>query len=90
MGIALPEYCLRNLNDCEPLSQIKSDCGESFICCGYNNGKTRVFDEDRFRVCWKNKSINEISDWDKRDIIDTISILSGALSVDINRLNNQE
>lgn len=88
MAIELPDTCLRGYEDCEPLAQIASDCGTSFICCGENDGSTRQVEQDRFRVCWKNEDIDEESDWDERDLINTISVLSGALSVDANRKAN--
>lgn len=81
MPINLPEKCLRNLTDCQPLSQVQSCNGVSFICCGINDGTTRKVLEDVHTVCWKNEDIDEISHWDRRDIIDTISVLSQALSV---------
>lgn len=84
MAIYLPEKCVRGLLDCEPLALIRSDCDTSFICCGKNNGKTRKHKQDEFRHCWKSKEVDDMSDCDKRDLIDTISVLSQALSVDIN------
>ena len=89
MPICLPEKCLRDRNDCEPLAQIQSDCGSSFWCCGRNDGATRKIERDEFRVCWKNEEIDEMSDWDKRDITDTISILAQALSIDENIKDNE-
>ena len=84
MSISLPEKCLRNRDDCQPLAQIESDCRESFICCGLNDPSKRTILVDRFRVCWKNDVIDELSDWDERDIKDTMSVLTQALSVDAN------
>lgn len=81
--IVLPDECLRGL-DCEPYAQIKSRCGESFICCGLNSPEERTFPQDKFRVCWKNSEIDDMSDWDRRDLIDTISVMAQALSVDAN------
>lgn len=85
MPIPLPDICLRGLDDCEPLSQIAADDGSSFICCGMNDGRTRTVEHDRFRHCWVNREIDELSDWDARDLADTISVLSGALSVAMSR-----
>jgi hypothetical protein len=73
------------VNDCEPLSQIAADDGGSFICCGFNDESTRKHASDRYRHCWVNSEVDEMSDWDDRDIADTISVLSGALSVAANR-----
>lgn len=84
MSIILPAKCLRNRIDCEPLSQVKSDNGNSFICCGYNDPSSRKIEQDKFRHCWKNSVIDECTDWDRRDIISTIAILSQALHVDSN------
>lgn len=84
MPITLPEKCLRNLNDCNPLAQICSDNGNSFICCGKNDGRTRKIKQDEFRHCWVNSEIDELSDWDRRDISDTLSVLAQALSIDAN------
>ena len=89
MPIYLPESCPRSRTDCEPLSQILSDDGSSFICCGINDGSSRVYPSDGFRHCWKNAHVDELSDWDSRDIIDTISVLSQALSVKENRESNK-
>ena len=78
--IHLPEHCPRGLKDCEPLSQIIADEDGSFICCGLNDGETRTVEQDIFRHCWKTSAVDEMGDWDGRDIIDTISVLSQALS----------
>ena len=85
MSICLPEKCLRGCSNCEPLAQIESDCGTSFICVGQNDGSTRTVDQDEFTLCWKNSEIDERSDWDKRDLIDTASVICQALSVIQNR-----
>ena len=84
MPLSLPENCLRNLPDCTPYAQIMSDDSKSFICCGKNDGRTRRVEGDEFRHCWVNSEIDELSDFDRRDIIDTISVLVQALSVDAN------
>lgn len=82
--MTLPEKCLRGRSDCKPLAQIQSDCGVSFICVGHNLEKDRKYKQDIFRHCWKNEEIDEDNDWDKRDFLDTISVMSQALSVDEN------
>lgn len=84
MGIIIPEKCLRSLDDCEPYAQVESDCGSSFICCGRSEPVTRNVEQDEFRHCWKNSMIDERTDFDKRDVISTIAILSQALHVDAN------
>ena len=77
--------CPRCRKDCVPLSNIISDEEpRSFICVGYNNGKDRVVKGDRFTHCWKNEVTDERGHWDKRDLIDTVSVMSQALSIDEN------
>ena len=84
MGIVLPDSCPKGLCDCSPLAQIVSDDGVSFICSGHNDGTNRVINADRFRVCFKNDQIDDMTDFDDRDMIDTISVMSQALSADAN------
>lgn len=84
MPLRLPETCLRGLSDCEPLAQIQSDNGDSFICCGVNDGARRKMNEDRFTHCWQNSEVQQMDYWSMRDMKDTISVLAQALSVDAN------
>ncbi len=78
MPIYLPAKCLRNCDDCQPLAQIEVE--GSFICIGLNDPETRKQDQDIFRHCFKNEAIDERTDWDERDIIDTVSVLMQGLS----------
>jgi len=86
MSINVPDNCPRGL-PCEPLSQILDDEDEGFICCGLNDGSTRVEKQDEFTFCFKGEHIDERSDWDKRDLISTIAIMSMALTVQANMEN---
>jgi len=87
----LPYKCLRKRKDCQPLSQIIADENNDFICCGLNDPESRSIPQDNFCFCWKNNSYDDRSDWDERDIKDTIHVLSEALSVEANiRLNKQD
>ena len=79
--IKLPEKCLRGMDRCMPLSQLQSDCGRSFMCCGENDGSDREYEQDKYTVCFKNDIIDERTHWDKRDITDTASVLIQALSI---------
>jgi len=90
MPLFLPEKCLRNRKYCSPLAQIEADDGESFICCGANDGSINDNHQDRFTLCWKNEVVNEESDWDRRDLIDTMAVISSALSVDENRMVSRD
>ena len=90
--IKLPNKCLRkNWNYyCNPLSQIQSTCKKSFICCGISDKDTRTQEQDKFRLCFVNDSVDEMSDYDKRDLLDTISVITKALSIDENMIQNGE
>jgi hypothetical protein len=84
------EQCLRCRTDCVPLANISSDEGQqSFICVGLNSKESRSIPQDRFTLCWKNDQVNERGHWDKRDLMDTMSVIAQALSTDENiRVNN--
>ena len=88
--IYLPEKCLRDRKDCKPLAQIHSDGKKmSFVCCGDVRKRDRAIPQDRFRVCWKNSHVDEMGEYDFRDLTDTVSVLSQAISVDVNRQQNR-
>lgn len=76
--------CPRGRTDCVPLSNQISCCGTSFICVGYNSPEDRGVDGDRFTHCWKNDAVDERGHWDRRDLIDTVMVMTQALSIDEN------
>jgi hypothetical protein len=76
--------CLRCRTDCTPAANITSDGDKSFICVGWNRPAERVVPGDRFTLCWKNGAIDERGHWDKRDLMDTMSVIAQALSTDEN------
>lgn len=82
--------CFRCRTDCTPVSNLSSDgTDKSFICVGLNRLEDRVIPQDRFTLCWKNKAIDERGHWDKRDLLDTMSVIAQALSTDENiRVNH--
>jgi hypothetical protein len=84
--------CLRGRDDCTPLSNLSSDDEEcSFICVGYNKIDSREVIQDRFTLCWKNNIIDDRGHWDRRDLLDTQSVIAQALSTDENiRVNENE
>ena len=90
MSTAGESQCFRCKSDCTPISNISSDDGVSFICIGYNTIESRAIKSDRFTKCWKNDEIDECSHWDKRDLLDTMSVISHALSIDENIRINEE
>ena len=80
-GIRLPEECLRGLESCEPYSQIVSDSGASFFCCGENDGTDREVKQDKYTICFKNKECDDRTHNDKRDLIHNAAVIMGALAV---------
>ncbi len=81
MMISIPDKCLRGRNDCKPLSQIASDCGTSFFCCGENNGASREVKQDKFTTCFKGPYRDEMANSDKRDLVHQAAVLVQALAV---------
>ena len=80
-GIHVPGYCPRGLTDCCSLSQIIAHGHQSFVCVGENDGSRREFAQDRFRVCFKNEALDELCDYDKRDLMQTQAVMAMALAV---------
>jgi hypothetical protein len=59
------------------------------VCVGYNRPEDRVVPADRFTLCWKNGAVDERGHWDRRDLLDTLSVIGQALSTDENiRVSN--
>jgi hypothetical protein len=88
--ITLPDKCPRGLDFCQPYGQILSTDGSDFVCCGHLEEEYRNIPQDRFRLCWKTKTIDEMGDYDRRDLTDTLSVIAQALSVDANIEANNE
>lgn len=82
--------CLRCRTDCTPVANVASDEeAKSFVCVGFNRKEDRAIPQDRFTLCWKNKAVDERGHWDKRDLLDTMSVIAQALSTDENiRVSN--
>ncbi len=89
MGIRLPDKCLRDDNDCEPLSQIQADDKTSFFCCGLNDETRRTVKTDIYRLCFKNRDVDEVSDNDARDLLSLSSVIIQALVVMANHEENK-
>lgn len=83
--------CFRGRKDCAPAANVAADAGlASFVCVGWNDPASRAVPADRFTLCWKNDSVDERGHWDKRDLLDTMSVIAQALSTDENiRVNEQ-
>ncbi len=85
MGTLTENRCLRGLDNCTPLANLSADeAGSSFVCVGYNRPETRPVKQDRFTLCWKNTVVDERGCWDRRDLLDTLSVIGQALSTDEN------
>lgn len=94
MSTSTENNCLRCRADCTPAANIVADVNAadgspaSFICVGWNHPHSRTVPQDRFTLCWKNAAVDERGHWDKRDLLDTMSVIAQALSTDENvRLN---
>lgn len=79
--IKIPGKCLRGRVDCIALSNIESDNGSSFFCCGENNGESRPVDQDKYTTCFKGDHRDEISYSDKRDLVHQSAVIIQALAV---------
>ena len=80
-----PRGCPRKLSDCQPSSRVASADYESFMCCGETAEAQRKVATDRFRLCIKSThrtGVDLMVNLDERDVIDTASVLLGALSYD--------
>ena len=84
MSTETENRCFRGREDCCAISNISSDGVESFICVGLNSLASRTVPQDRFTFCWKNSAVDERGHWDKRDLLDTMSVIAQALSTDEN------
>jgi len=88
MSIYKPDTCIRGHATCDPLARIESTCGSSFTCCGLNDGSNRVLEQDKYTICFKNSKIDTEEHWDRIDLVDQLSILSQALSVETHLEDN--
>ncbi|WP_295537419.1 hypothetical protein [uncultured Pseudacidovorax sp.] len=95
MGTMTENNCMRCRADCVPVANLSADVPTengppaSFVCVGFNRKEDRTVAQDRFTLCWKNGSVDERGHWDKRDLLDTMSVIAQALSTDENiRVNN--
>jgi len=91
--ILCPSGCPRKLSDCQPLSRVASPEYESFMCCGETAEAQRTVLTDRFRLCilsTHKTGVDLMVNLDERDVIDTASVLLGALSYDaVDRLKGE-
>jgi hypothetical protein len=96
MPILLYPKCWRNRDDCEPIHCIDSapedtkddDIWEfnytptSFVCSGCIKNESRVVNQDIYRLCFKNKCSDEMTDNDVQDLSSVIAVAAQALALD--------
>jgi hypothetical protein len=87
--IKLQGDCIRGEEDCEAYALIVSDCKESFVCCGENDGTRRKVEQDKYTFCFKNAEIDEMSHYDEVDLADQMSVIAQSLSI-INHVKANE
>src|SRR5262245_52779249 len=87
--------CFRDRNDCESFDVVEatpSDLTEeqmqtldykpdSFVCCGCIKRKARQVPQDAYRVCFKNRFGDEMSDNDEQDLTHLLKVITTALAV---------
>jgi len=79
--IEIPHACPRGFDDCIALANIISSCGESFFCCGENNGEDTDIEQDKYTVCFRGDHRDTIAHYDKRDLTHQAAVLIQALAV---------
>ena len=103
MPIMLYPKCWRNRKDCEPIhciDAVPEGTNEeqmfnfeyiptSFVCTGCNTSERRTVNQDRYRLCFKNGTTDEMSDNDLQDLTSIIAVVGAALNLDAVRKVNQ-
>jgi hypothetical protein len=90
MSTQTENNCWRCRTDCTPAANLSASAPgpdgmpASFVCVGWNRPQDRGVPGDRFTLCWKNNAVDERGHWDKRDLLDTMSVIAQALSTDEN------
>lgn len=72
--------CPRKVGGCLPLTNVVSDDGSTFVCCGYSEGHTRIVKQDEYRFCCKSVITDTMCDYDELDLLDQIEVMAGALA----------
>ena len=79
--IVFDKPCPRQRDDCSPWSQIVSDDGSTFVCCGLSAEDSRTVPDDCFRLCVRSAVVDTREDLDVQDVADQVAVLSTALAV---------
>ena len=81
--VVYPEKCNRGRCDCQPYALLESNMDNnepSFFCVGNNGGKLSVVvPTDIYTVCFKGKFRDEMSFYDKRDLIHQQYVIAASL-----------
>lgn len=79
--ISIPYDCPRGRKTCIAISNIVSDNGTSFFCCGENNGEGLLVDQDKYTLCFKGEFDDHESNCDKRDLTHQAAVIMQSLAV---------
>lgn len=97
-----PFRCWRDRTDCEPLHSIEGFSEDvtpeeyespdfkprSFVCCGINHSKSRDVAQDCYRLCFKNDTVDDMSDNDIQDLTHLVAVVGQALAITATRMVN--
>ena len=73
--------CPRGRKDCKPISNIVADDqGDSFFCCGQNDGSIAPVKQDLFTQCFKGEHRDDMTFNDKRDLVHQSAVLISAVA----------
>ena len=75
------EKCPRGRSNCIPYSQIVADDGSSFFCCGRHDGSINKLLADKYTVCFKGPHDDDVSLYDKRDLVHHAAVLLRTLAI---------
>jgi len=96
MALFIYEHCWRGRDDCTAIHCTASEPDgttedqimdldyepTSFVCCGQNTAESRIEDQDRYRLCFKNQATDECSDNDMQDLTSIMAVISAAMNFD--------
>jgi hypothetical protein len=89
MAFELPEKCLRGRNNCDPISQIAADDESSFFCVGQHDGSIAKVLQDKYTCCFKGDHDDDVSLYDKRDLIHHMAVFAEAIAIIQQREENE-
>ncbi len=81
MPFYMPDKCIRGYKTCQPYALIDSDSGDSFFCCGENDGTNRKLEQDKYTLCFKNAECDTETHNDKRDLVHQMAVIAQALAI---------